>query len=176
MGKESFDKKIEAVEALRSEAESASTPELLRKALKDRNNFVVSKAAAVVGDLRLQALAPDLITAFDRFLTNAEKSDPQCWAKNAIAKALKDLEHDEPEAFLKGLKHVQMEPVWGGRSDTAGTLRATCVLALAGCKLDGLAVLSYMAEGLADSETLVRISAARGIEQLSSPEGVRCCG
>ena len=48
-------------------------------------------------------------------MTDPVKTDPQCWAKNAIVKALKDLNHDDPAVFLRGIEHVQMEPVWGGR-------------------------------------------------------------
>ena len=41
--------------------------------------------------------------------------------------------HDESAAFLRGLRHVQMEAVWGSTVDTAATLRSTCALALLQC-------------------------------------------
>ena len=87
----SFDRKLEEIEALRTAPEE-SAREQLRRALKDRSNYVVGKAAAIVGDRQLQSLEPDLLAAFDRFITDPVKSDPQCWAKNAIAKTLKNLE------------------------------------------------------------------------------------
>jgi HEAT repeat protein len=166
VGKQAFDKKIEELEALRASPSSASTVDQLRKALRDRNNFLASKAAALVGELGLKELIPDLEAAFDRFLTNATKSDPQCWAKNAIAWALKELGHDDPSVFIRGCKHIQLEPVWGGRADAAATLRATCALALAACSIDRAEILRHLVDLLVDPETPVRVDAARAIAQL----------
>src|SRR6516162_5071250 len=122
-GKQAFEKKIADLEALRSTADLTVSLPPLRKALKDRSNYLVSKGAAIAGDLRREELIPDLIAAFDRFRKDPVKSDPQCWAKTAIAKALKDLGHRNADIFLTGIVHVQMEPVWGGRADSAATLR-----------------------------------------------------
>jgi HEAT repeat protein len=171
MGKQAFDQKLEALEALRGNTDSAAVLGQIRKALKDRNNYLVSKAAALAGDLRLSDLVPDLVDAFDRFLIEPVKTDPQCWAKNAIAKALKYLEHRDARVFLKGLTHVQLEPVWGGRADSAGTLRGTCALALVDCELDDFEILTHLVNGLADPETPVRIDTAVAISQLGRPEG-----
>jgi hypothetical protein len=177
MSKAAFDQKLAALEELRTSADAPATSEALRRALGGRNNYIVSKAATVAGDLRLQALVPELLTAFDRFLTNPAKSDPQCWAKNAIAKALVDLGHTDADVFVKGLRHFQMEPVWGGQADTAAVLRATCTMALVNCRLDDLALLRHLVSALTDPNTrecpgkLVRIDAARAIAQLGAPEG-----
>src|ERR1051326_660633 len=86
LGKQSFDQKLEEIAALRSEPEETALPQL-RKALKDRSNYVVAKAAAITADRRFQSLEADLVAAFGRFMSDPVKSDPQCWAKNAIAKA-----------------------------------------------------------------------------------------
>src|ERR1700726_1907985 len=161
MSKEAFDRKMEALEALRSTGASETTTEQLRKALKDRNNYLVSKAAALSGELGLQPLIPDLIAAFDRFLIDAVKTDPQCWAKNAIVKTLKDLGHDDPEVYLRGMRHFQLEPVWGGRNDTAATVRGACALALVACSLDRVGILRHLVDLAADPEKSVRIDAAR---------------
>jgi HEAT repeat protein len=166
VSKQAFDKKIEALESLRASPASPSTVEQLRKALKDRNNYLVSKAAALVGELGIQALTPDLLAAFDRFLADAVKSDPKCWAKNAIVKALKDLGHDDPAIFLRGMKHFQYEPVWGGREDTAATLRGECALALVATTLDRIGVLTHLVDLLGDPAKPVRIEAARALTQL----------
>ena len=131
MSKQAFDKKLEAVEALRLEPDPAVKVDKLSKALRDRSNYLVSKAAELAADLNLSALIPDLLAAFDHFLTDPAKSDPQCWAKNAIAKALKNLRHLNAQVYLKGIVHVQLEPVSGGRADSAATLRGTCALATA---------------------------------------------
>jgi HEAT repeat protein len=170
VGKQALDRKLDALAALREARDSPSTAEQLRKALKDRNNYLASKAAALAGEMRLEALVPDLLAAFERFLTDAAKSDPQCWAKNAIARALKDLGHGDAAVFLRGLGHFQLEPVWGGRQDTAATLRATCALALPGCTLGDFETLAALIEALADPAKPVRIDAARAIAQLPRPE------
>jgi HEAT repeat protein len=169
VSKQAFDRKIAEIEALRSGGEAVAGQ--LRKALKDRNNYVVSKAAAVIADLQIRELCPDLVAAFGRFLTDPLKSDPQCWAKNAIAKALKNLSHRDPAVFLRGLTHAQLEPVWGGRQDSAGTLRATCAHALVETDLTAFEALTHIADLMADPEKPVRIDAARAIAQLGLPAG-----
>jgi hypothetical protein len=76
----------------------------------------------------LPQLTPELLIAFDRFFENPAKTDPQCWAKNALSRALTGFEHQDAAVFLRGMRHIQLEPVWGGTSDTAATLRSTCAL------------------------------------------------
>ena len=169
MSKQAFDDKIAALEELRSKPEIAVAT--LRKALKDRSNFAVGRAATIAGDLLLSDLVPDLLAAFDRALVDP-KSDSQCWAKNGIAKALKDLGYRDADPFLSGLRHIQMEPVWGGQVDTAATLRGTSALALVDCQLDDLSMLSYLAEALADSEKSVRVDAAVALSRAGIPEAI----
>jgi len=161
------DRKIEALEALRA----APSFDSLRTALHDRSNYFVSKGAAIAADLGMQELTPDLVEAFDRFMIDPVKSDPQCWAKNAIAKALKDLGYSDPGFFLRGIKHIQLEPVWGGAEDTAGTLRGASALALVTCPLPRLEILEHLADLLAaDRAKTVRADAAIAIAQLSGPD------
>lgn len=143
----------------------------LRKALKDRNNFLASKAAAMTEELRLAALIPDLAAAFHRFLQDAVKSDPQCWAKNAIAQALKNLEYGEADVFLRGIVHEQWEPVWGGKADAAITLRGTCAHALIGCGLPSFELLRHLGDRLADHSKVVRVEAARAIGSAGAMDG-----
>ncbi len=144
----------------------------LRKALKDPNNYLVSKAVAIAADLKRDELIPDLTAAFDRFMIDPVKSDPQCWAKTAIAKELKDLGNRDAHVFLRGIVHIQPEPVWGGQADSAGTLRGTCALALVDCRLDDLEILTHLTDRLADKEMPVRLDAALAIAQFGRPEGV----
>ena len=168
-GKRAFEEQIAALDALRHAPEDARLAPL-QKALCNRNNFVVGKAADLVREFRLEQLIPNLLAAFDRFFDNPEKTDPQCWAKNALSRALAALEHQEPDIFLRGMRHIQMEPVWGGRSDTAGTLRATCALALVQCRSvaeDDL--LAHLVDLQADKDKAVRAEIARAIEQVGSP-------
>ncbi len=168
-GKAALDKKIENLRALRDSPSSAEKE--LRRALQDKNGFFVSKAAAIAGELHLTALLPDLEAAFDRFLNDPVKTDPQCWAKIAIVKALRAWEHKEPQVFLRGLSHVQKEPVWGGESDTAGPLRGACAIALVQCSLTDLEILTHLTAGLADPEQSVRVDTASAIAALGSEMG-----
>ncbi len=142
----------------------------LRKALSHRNNYIVAKAADLVCDLRLTELIPELLAAFDRFFTDPIKTDPQCWAKNAISRALAALDFQDAAVFLRGMRHIQLEPVWGGHSDTAAGLRGACALALVPCRsLSEMDLLRCLVELFADKEKSVRVEAVRAIDQVGSP-------
>ena len=168
-GKRSFEEQIAALDKLRHELpENCEQP--LRKALSHRNNFVVAKAADIIREFQLEKLLPDLLAAFDRFFDDPVKTDPQCWAKNALSRTLAAFEHQDAAVFLRGMRHIQLEPVWGGRSDTAGTLRATCALALVQCRsLPEPDLLAHLLELFADKDKSVRAEAARAVEQVGSP-------
>ena len=167
-GKLQFEQKVAALEALR-QAPAEARIDSLRKALANKNNFIAAKAADLIREFNLQELTPDLLKAFNRFFENAEKSDPQCWAKNAISRTLAAFELQEPEVFLRGMRHIQLEPVWGGQSDTAGTLRATCALALVQCRrLPESDVLAHLVDLLADKDKTVRAEVVRAIDQMGS--------
>ena len=167
-GKRAFEAEIAALDALRN-APEALRSEPLRKALGSKNNFTAAKAADLIREFNLPDLTPDLLKAFEHFFENPEESDPQCWAKNAISRALAAFELQEPEVFLRGMRHIQLEPVWGGRSDTAGTLRATCALALVQCRsLTNDDLLRHLVDLFSDTDKTVRAEVARAIEQLGS--------
>jgi len=168
-GKRSFEEQVAALDSLRQQPPEACI-EPLRKALEHRNNFVVAKAADLVRVFQLQPLIPELLTAFDRFFDKPVKTDPQCWAKNSISRALAAFEHQDAAVFLRGMRHIQLEPVWGGSSDTAGTLRATCALALVQCRsLLEPDLLAHLVELFADKDKSVRVEAARAVEHVGSP-------
>lgn len=68
------------------------------------------------------------------------------------------------------MRHIQLEPVWGGVSDTAGTLRATCAFALVQCRgLTNDDILRHLVDLIADKEKTVRAEMMRAIEQVGSP-------
>lgn len=168
-GKKNFDAQLASLEALRQQPDEACIVPL-RTALKYQNNYLVSKAADMIAQRRLEMLQPDLLAAFDRFFEQSEKRDPQCWAKNSISRALAAFELQDPAPFLLGIKHVQLEAVWGGRSDTAGALRGTCALALVQCRLVPEAdLLRYLIDVLVDTDKTARNDAVRALEQLGSP-------
>jgi hypothetical protein len=166
--KRTFDAELASFDALRNVSPDVAEPELV-KALGLRNNLIVARAAAITLHHQLTNLTPNLAAAFPRFLQNAAKSDPQCWAKNSIAKTLAAFEYQESELFLAGIRHIQPEPVWGGSADTAGTLRGTCALALVQCReLNSQRLLIHILPLLADKELPVRVNAVRAIEQVGN--------
>jgi hypothetical protein len=166
--KRNFDAELATLEGLRDVSPEAAEPELA-KALNLRNNFLVSKAAAVVLHHRLIGLTPILTAAFPRFLEAAVKTDPQCWAKNALAKTLAAFEYQDPELFLAGMRHIQLEPVWGGSADTAGALRGRCALALVQCReISSHRVLTHLTPLFADKELSVRVNVVRAVVQVGT--------
>jgi hypothetical protein len=170
--KRNFDQQLAALDALRQQPEQVRERGL-RKALTHRNNFLVAKAADLVREFQMAQLIPELLVCFDRFFHNPGKTDPQCWAKNALSRSLATLEHQDAGVFLRGMRHIQMEPIWGGRSDTAGTLRATCALALVQvCALSESALLAHLLELLGDTDKGVRTEVVRAIEQVGSSSAV----
>jgi hypothetical protein len=169
VSKKKFEQQLAALEQLREH--TPSSVDSLRSALANRNNLLVAKASRIAAELGSKELIPDLLSALDRFFIDPVKSDPQCWAKNALVQALANLGHDEAPAFVRGLRHIQMEPVWGGQEDTAAALRGNSALALVQCRdLSDFEVLSHLIEILVDRDKTVRVEAARAIGRLGRPE------
>jgi ribosomal protein S11 len=133
----------------------------LRRLLAARSAHVVAKAARLAGEQQLAELLPELRSAFDQRMVDPVKRDPQCAAKSAIVNALLALEEVEPSVFLRGIRHVQREPVWGGTVDTAAELRGLCALGLAAAGHPGAAL--ELARLLVDPETQARVLAARAL-------------
>jgi hypothetical protein len=155
---------IEALNRLR-EAPPGEAAAALRKALADRVNLMCAKAARLTAELRLAELIPDLLRSFDRLSERAAERDPQCWGKNAIARALVDLEYRESAPFARGARHVQMEAAWGGAVDSAPALRGICLLALPACSdLARVQAMRFLVDGLCDPAQTVRVEAVRGLE------------
>ena len=166
-----FDAELAQLESLR-DADPATTEAPLRKALANRNNFIVAKAAKLIAAHNHCILTADLAAAFPRFLADGPKSDPQCWAKNAIAQTLSAFDYQEQDFFLTGMSCIQLEPTWGGPSDTAGTLRGICALGLVQCRaLSNLQVLTHLVPLFADKVLSVRVNAARAVEQIGTDSG-----
>jgi hypothetical protein len=162
-----FDEQMAALDALKGQLLDEAAIELVRKSMASKSNFLAAKAARLAEEGQRTDLMPALIAAYERFFQNGEKTDPQCWAKNALSRALGRLGCRDKDVFLRGLNHHQMEPVWGGRSDTAGTLRANCAHALMGCEgLIAQDVLLLLVDLLADADKAVRVEAVRASAQL----------
>ena len=171
MATRKIEEKLDRLTLLR-QADRSEAVAALRTALADRANVVVAKAAKIAGELELHDLTPDLVHAFDRLFEKPVETDPQCWGKNAIAITLRDFGYQSAAPFLRGLRHIQMEPVWGGREDTAQVLRAACCAALPQCAdLTRDEVLRHLVDAFTDVSDKVRVDAARSIEHMG---GVDC--
>lgn len=168
-GRDAFEQELARLNAVRADPTAPGATEVLRRALAARSNLLVARAAEIVGEWELVQYEPELIAAFDRFLADAVRRDPTCAAKIAIAEALNKLESLDAALFRRGARHVQPEPVWGGRQDTAARLRAVCALGLA--RSDPPDVLLELARLLADVETDARLGATRAIAYATRPGG-----
>src|ERR1700761_9633027 len=165
-----FDEQMAALDALKGLELDAVAIALVKKMLGNRSNYLVGKAARLAEENNLRELMPELLTAYARFFENGEKTDPQCWAKNALSKALPKLGCRDKDVYLRGLTFHQWEPVWGGRSDTAGTLRGNCALALVTC--EGLItpdLLVLLLDPLTDADKSVQVEAVRALAALGEP-------
>jgi HEAT repeat protein len=170
MANRKIEEKLERLTMLR-EADRSEATVALCAAIADRSNVVIAKAAKIAAELELHDLIPDLVRAFDRLFEKPVESDPQCWGKNAIAIALRDLGYQSAEPFVRGLRHIQMEPVWGGREDTAQVLRAACCAALPQCAdLTRDEVLRHLVDAFTDASDRVRVDAARSIEHMGGAD------
>ena len=158
--------KIEALRQCVEYSEKHQALNCLRKALKEKSNFLVAKAAQWTAEQLAYDLLPDLTAAFNRFLQDGPNTDKTCAAKRALARALYDLEYDNAAFYRNYLHYSQMEPVWGGAVDTAVDVRCTCSLGLVASN-DPRAAL-YVLELLHDPEPRARLGAVKAVELLQS--------
>ena len=128
--RESTEDRARRLKRLAGESPGAAGIKEITLALGLKNNHVVAAAAGVAGAWAEASCVEALVAAFDRFMTEPVKRDPGCVAKVAIVQALHELECSEFELFLRAARHVQHEPVFGGREDTGAPLRVAGVSAL----------------------------------------------
>jgi hypothetical protein len=134
----------------------------LRKAVAGANPLLVAKAAQSATRMELRDLLPDLVASFDRFLDKSWEEDKGCIAKTALAEALDSLGYPKDQPFLRGVRYFQVEPGYGGSTDTAARLRSVCASALVrtGRREDILFELTTL---LMDPETEPRRVAAQNL-------------
>lgn len=159
-----------ALSQIRAEPTSEADLTILQQVLGSPYGVAVAQAAQLVGQFELNSFIPQLVAAFDRFLIKPEDKDPGCRGKQAIAETLYRLEHSDETLFLKGIRHIQKEPIWGGHVDTAPRLRGTCALGLV--RMNYPQVMVELADLLADPEPEARIGAARAIAYTQNDQGV----
>jgi hypothetical protein len=142
----------------------------LREFLRNRGNLVVAKAAVVIRELSLVALIPDLVAGFSKFMADAPRLDKRCAALTAIASALYELDYVEPEPYLAGIKHVQLEGLYGPPVDEAAKLRAVSAQGL--LRTRHADRLSEVVQLLIDREPAARIGAIRALGVNGGEAGV----
>ncbi len=162
--------KLSRLRALRREAATPEHQAELRRALEDRSNLVVADAAEIVGERLLSDLAPDLVAAFDRFMVEPAESDKGCRAKIAIVNALNQIEYDEEDVFLRGIRHAQMEPRWGREEDSAAPLRGGSAFGLV--RVNHPDILLLLADLLADPDKVARSAAATALGGTGAPAAI----
>jgi HEAT repeat protein len=167
-------RKLEQVLAVVAELKEHPTSEAaiatLRQVLQSKYSVAVAQAARLVGEGEIHSLTSDLVAAFARFMVKPTETDQGCLAKLGIAEALYRLNAGEEALFLQGIRHVQMEPVWGGREDTAAALRGICALGLV--RMNYADVMAELADLLADAQPTARAAAAKAIAYSENPQGV----
>ncbi|NIA15554.1 MAG: hypothetical protein GWP08_15945 [Nitrospiraceae bacterium] len=166
--KSAVEERLARLQRLEDDPASAEGRRDLRKALQAASRTMVASAARIVATYQLNDLAPDLEAAFDRFMTNPLRTDKGCIAKLGIVDALDRMDAGGEEVFLKGIRHVQMEPVYGGKADTASNLRGNCGLALA--QLGHPEVLYELTTLLMDPEHQARRAAVKALTYLARQE------
>ena len=111
--------------------------------------------------MRLQALLPDLVAAFDRLWVNPSKLDKRCAATTEIVNALYELDYTEPDVYLRGIRHVQKEASFGPPVDVAAKLRGMCAQGLLRTRDAG--GMAAVVDLLADPEAPARLGAVRAL-------------
>ncbi len=113
MVRQSLEDRLRELETLR-DAEPQVARQALKRVMAQKNNFMVARAAEIIKEREFEALYPALEQAFFRFMEKPDVTDKNCRAKTAIAKVLIAAEYWSENLYLAGIRHVQLEPVWGG--------------------------------------------------------------
>ena len=163
------EERLSALAKLRGGPLTPEALEVLRGALADKTNFFVARAAKLAGEMNATDLTRDLVTAFNRFIERPG-SDKGCEAMSAIVEALKIFGAGEPEVYLRGIKHEQMEAGWGESVDVATRLRSESAFALV--RIGYRDVLWHLVTLLADPERDCRLAAARSIGACGADAGL----
>lgn len=153
---------LDQLSALRTSArEPAAIAQELKIFLKNRSSLVVAKAAKISGELHLTELTSELVAAFERLMRDPAKLDKGCAATSEIIGALYELDYTEPEIYLTGIHHVQMEGSFGPPVDVAAKLRGLSAMGLARTRFGN--ALDEIVSLLVDPWTQARMGAVRAL-------------
>jgi hypothetical protein len=142
----------------------------LQQVLRSKQSIAIAQAAKLIGEFAIALLIPELTATFDRMMVKPTESDPGCLAKKEIAEALYRLDYGEESLFLQGIRHIQLEAIWGGKEDKAAALRGVCALGLV--RMNYPQVMEELADLLADAKSEARITAARAIAYSENSAGI----
>lgn len=121
---------LRQAEALRHRPAGAEATREILAALAHRSGLVVGAAARAVQAHRCEQALPAMLVALDGLYIDPAERDAKCHGKLALVAALDELGHADAAPFLRAVRHVQMEPVWGGQEDSAPPLRIRAAQAL----------------------------------------------
>jgi hypothetical protein len=160
------DRSAQALERVRELLGRSDDPSLraeLAGLLARESGIVVASIARGIEARSMSSLQGELCASFARLL--APRSDPQCLGKRAIARTLVKLEVGAAalDVYRSGIRHVQLEAVYGGKVDTAAELRALCAHGLV--LVGGSGLWASLADLLADATSQARSGAVRAIAQ-----------
>jgi HEAT repeat protein len=159
--KRSTDVEIELAALDELPSDPAELTARLAAALGAKHCRVVAKGARLAEERLHYASIPALVAAYARFVDQPVKADPVCIAKKAVVRALVALDCDDAEFFRGCLACRQLEPVWGGKRDTAAEVRAAAAMGLVATGHPR--ALVALAGLLRDPEPEARVGAARAI-------------
>lgn len=137
----------------------------LIKILSGTNHIAIERVAHVMGRSGNIDFIPHLCVAFYGFIDHPER-DKGCIAKESICKALDSLKCMDEDIYLRGVKHIQMEPVFGGREDMAANLRGLCAMSL--IRISYLDIHFVLVDLLMDKEIQTRRTAVNLVSALGS--------
>src|SRR3954453_14310347 len=78
--------RLAALSDLRREPDAPEARKEFTKCLASKISLLAAKGGRIVGECKGDALAPQLVEAFDRFMIDPATSDRRCEAKLAIAR------------------------------------------------------------------------------------------
>jgi HEAT repeat protein len=163
----SVEERVDQLESAGHTPDDPQSAALIEAALADKNWLVVASAADIVARQQLERYQAALTGVWARFADGSAKTDPGCRAKLAALTALDRLEQLDPEPFLPATRYRQLEPVYGGKVETAGPVRVRAVSALLRMHYTDGALIA--GELLAEGEREVRAGVAQALGYYGVP-------
>ena len=165
----SIDDRIDTLAKLRRGPSTPGAVEAVKAGLADKSNLFAGKAAVVCRELSMTTLAADLVAAFNRFIEPSSQ-DKGCAALMPIVQAMQTFGVSEPDVYLRGIHHVQMEAAYGGAVDAAIGVR--CESAFGLVRIGYRDVIWELAGLLADPQKECRLAAVRAIGHSGAEAGL----